>query len=167
MTCVYSAKRQKSFTLIELLVVIAIIAILAAMLMPALQQAREKGRSISCLNQLKQFGMVDNSYSDAYDGYVVPVEFKGGTTDKTKRWAAILSTLGFFGPVTTVDVKLRPENNPPILKCPSETGLMGFTGTYTRDSDSYNYAKNIFCGIVDNSGYPLWKREKLLFAAER
>jgi prepilin-type processing-associated H-X9-DG protein len=59
-----------------------------------------------------------------------------------------------------VDVKLRPENNPPILKCPSEPGLMGFTGTYTRDSDSYNYAKNIFCGIVDNSGYPLWKREK-------
>ena len=60
----------KFFTLIELLFVIAIIAILAAMLMPALHQAREKGKSISCVNNLKQWSLSFHNYYSAFDDII-------------------------------------------------------------------------------------------------
>ncbi len=66
-------KRSKQFTLIELLVVIAIIAILAAMLLPALNAARERARTASCVSNLKQFNTIIALYAADYDDNLPPV----------------------------------------------------------------------------------------------
>ena len=74
---------RKNFTLIELLVVIAIIAILAGMLLPALNQAREKAKAISCVNNLKQWFIGFQSYYDAFDDYTIPYGGMGYATPPT------------------------------------------------------------------------------------
>ena len=82
---------KKRFTLIELLVVIAIIAILAAMLMPSLAQAREKSRSVSCLSNLRQIGLASSSYAIDNNQYLITARLVNVDNRTPAHWATILN----------------------------------------------------------------------------
>ena len=86
--------KKRKFTLIELLVVIAIIAILAAILLPALNSARERGRAASCINNLKQIGTAVNMYADAHNGLVCSLGVSSMSTQGA--WNKTLYDAGYL-----------------------------------------------------------------------
>lgn len=92
-----NSRFQVNFTLIELLIVIAIIAILAGMLLPALNQAREKAKAIDCVSKLKQVGLANSMYmSDYKDYYPVTGKIKLQDEDECYAWAKNLGKMGYI-----------------------------------------------------------------------
>jgi len=134
------------FTLIELLVVIAIIAILAAMLMPALQRARETSRTTSCLNNLKQFGVAAMEYAYSYKDYLMPRDMGNVRTGKAE-FVSWLSAGSFF-PVHFGYSEERWKKGIGVNGCPSRTD----TGRQGISSYSFRACSYAICQEVVGSG---------------
>lgn len=142
---------KKHFTLIELLVVIAIISILAAMLLPALNSARERGRTTKCLNNLKQLGVAAFLYVDDFDTFRVVADpgAIGGF------WPEMLMNKGYL-PKFTNNSWGTPLNGP--LKCDSEPRLN--FATWASGFRCSHYGINWFLTYVvsgtDSSNWAKW-----------
>ena len=134
---------NRRFTLIELLVVIAIIAILAAMLLPALAKAREKARSTSCINQTKQLTLAMLMYVDASNEYW-PTRLLGDSAGNEVTGA--LGLVHWAGAIYPYVNDVGPYKCPSYALTYTSHGWTGAVGTGTPIAIPANMGYN-FCGV--------------------
>jgi prepilin-type N-terminal cleavage/methylation domain-containing protein/prepilin-type processing-associated H-X9-DG protein len=153
-----SACRGQAFTLIELLVVIAIIAILAALLLPALGGARERTRTVSCLNNLRQLQVCWFQYADDNAGTMVPNNFvyfvSVGSSNSSRLGEDSLTWCHSLAPLDTNPINhsssllFAYHSSPGIYHCPADRSTVEGRPDLPRNR-SYNMSNSINCWQAD------------------
>ena len=152
----HSGVKHECFTLIELLVVIAIIAILAAILLPALNSARERGKAASCVNNLKQIGSAAAQYLNDCDYFPRSAIYGGATTTLPPWFVQIASYIGCptkeGNPTPTLDGAYEYG----VYVCPANDFKFGIGQIYGGKS-GMNYGINKYFGYgTSMNGETIW-----------
>lgn len=159
-----TGSRRRAFTLVELLVVLAVIGLLAALLMPAVQQARAAARHNSCLNNLKQIGVALHNYYDANQVFPpgwMAAQVPGADYNNYFAWSALLLPYLEQGELATAldfDVDIDEGENPQFVqtrlssfRCPSDTAeptcVSATTGVEFGISNYPGCGGCLLCGI--------------------
>ncbi len=154
------------FTLIELLVVIAIIAILAAILLPALNSARERGRTASCISNLKQVGTAMEMYRSDNEDYFC--EYEPGTAmfkGQKLNWMKWMFLLDPYVQMVEYVSETDYGKMTPVLGCPSDPN---FNVTYnggdkmgSSNNTSYGYNFILCTRVGDGTRQAVWKYQQV------